>query len=939
MNARRAEVWAALAGTACAVVSACGDVPTTRPGGIVDGEVDLGHPSVAALLDDQLRPMCTGSLVTPTVVLTAAHCLVAWQSGRVALPAHAFFGTEVTGEGVTVEIAWGEVYPGYNETRFAGDVALLGLTEAVALPPLPLIDRQLTAAVVGVPVRIVGFGFPNTGPSGTPGNKLFRDMVIESLSPEAFEYGEITCNGDSGGPAFLTDGSDEMVAGVTSNGPRGCHGWGSSARVDAYLPWIRSRMHLVGSLCEIDGRCTRDCGQPDPDCECPPDGRCADCSDRTDVDCELARVGEPCASAGCESGAACYDGRCLETCVPGQQNCPDSLQCAGDAGSVNSVCVGDSTEAPPPSGCSWAGDPRDGVAVTWLVWLMLAVWVGSRKRGAPRCVALASWAVVAAALLAACESAELARGDERPVDEPFPPDAPMLDWFEDVTESSGVASVDMMDVRGVAIADLDGDGLLDIVAPRGYYGVVALRNAGAFRFDDVTTDSGLVLPLQFHAIAVAAGDLDNDGFVDLVVSGNQGIVAFRNEGGGAFLLRGRDAGFALETDRDYALLVSDLDGDGAIDIYAAHMTTPQRPFPDRLYRNLGDFTFADVPSRYGLDSAGETRAAPLTFDFDRDGDLDVYFANDTRVIDSGERPLPREAYPHQIPEPDRLFRNDGPDTGGGARFTDVSVEAGVDVPRSSMGVAIGDFSGDGIPDLFVSDFGQNDVLLGLGDGTFTDGSEAGPVFARRLDSQCNASDLAVSSLCWLVSWGATYEDFDLDGVQDLIVANSMVPALAGSMFGARQPMESWRGLGDGRFAPVQAGLSWRVGRGLAPADLDNDGDLDLVVAGTDSLYLFRNRVTAGNWLRVMLAGHRSNAMGLGAEVRAVLTSGRTLTRYIGAGGVEKSWAAPEAHFGLGAERVAHLEIVWPTGNVQVVRDIPVGQRIVIHEEEEGSPAP
>ncbi|HEY6460047.1 MAG TPA: FG-GAP-like repeat-containing protein, partial [Polyangiaceae bacterium] len=421
----------------------------------------------------------------------------------------------------------------------------------------------------------------------------------------------------------------------------------------------------------------------------------------------------------------------------------------------------------------------------------------------------------------------------------------------------------------------------DIVAPTANGMTYVYSNLGGLRFRDVTAASGV----DGHGVASGATlcDLDGDGDLDLLLSTDAQAVGgnlffFRNQGNGVFADATAATGLTT-TGSVRSVLCADLDGDGLLDVYVANYGfigvagIPGRA--DAFFRNRGDGTFVDLASRLGFDTDGFTWTVAAS-DYDGDGDLDLYVANDTFATDDGTRPAPPyDAGLGFTPPGDRLFRNDGPGADGYPVFTDVSASAGaaLTTPRSTMGVVAADFTGDGVPDYYVSNYGRKALLAGTGDGGFVDRTSAFGLEAIERhagpDGLCGAGQ--TSAECLLVSWAGALEDFDLDGRRDLVL-------LDGDLHGGPQPQAVWRGMapeaGTGTaFAPVQTDLPWAAARALVPADLDGDGDLDLVMTTWNGpVELFENVAAehdggaAAAWTSVTLQGSTSAPEGRGAVV-------------------------------------------------------------------------
>ena len=434
---------------------------------------------------------------------------------------------------------------------------------------------------------------------------------------------------------------------------------------------------------------------------------------------------------------------------------------------------------------------------------------------------------------------------------------------------------------------------------------------------------------------MAVGDYDNDGWEDLYVTYLDGGVLYHNNGDGTFTDVTAKAGVGNPGRWGTSVAFGDYDNDGYLDLYVANYVDldldhlpefGQGPFcqyrgipvscgprglkgsRDRLYHNNGDGTFTDVTERLNIDPGGYYGLGVLWLDYDKDGCLDLYVANDS--------------------SPSLLYHND---CKGG--FSEVGAEAGVAYSadgreQAGMGIDSADYDNDGWPDLVKTNFSDdaNDLYHNDGNGQFTD--LAGP------------AGFGPISIPFL-GFGVKFADFDNDGWPDLFVANGHVnPQMDQHSFGvtyAERPL-LFHNLGTGKFEEVGltagAPLTRRyVARGAAVADFLNSGREDLLVSVLDgSPVLLRNSTPKpGHWLRIRLVGTRSNRDGLGARVE-VKAGSLTQTAEVRANSSFESASDPRLHFGLGAAtRVDSVVVHWPCGKVETLGPEAADQELVIEE--------
>jgi hypothetical protein len=499
---------------------------------------------------------------------------------------------------------------------------------------------------------------------------------------------------------------------------------------------------------------------------------------------------------------------------------------------------------------------------------------------------------------------------------------------------------------GVLLVDYDRDGWQDIYltnAPtvemslKGQKAKSALyRNNRDGTFADVTDRAGVGHP--GFAMGGAAGDYNNDGWPDLYVTCLGGNVLYRNNGDGTFADVTKQAGVA-DGRWSAGAAFGDYDGDGFLDLLVANYVdfklddlpgfgnAPTCKFRgldvqcgprglkgagDSLFRNNGDGTFTDVTKQAGVsDPAGFYGMQPVWSDLGNRGRLDAYVANDSTA--------------------NFLYRYEG-----GNKFTDIGLESGTAVSadgseQGSMGVAVGDYTRTGRFSIFVTNFADeyNTLYRNEGDYNFVDVSHA-----------ANVSQMSRP----YVGWGTGFFDLDNDGWLDLLVVNGHVyPQVDTLPSGARyrQPKLLHVNLGNGAFcdASRQAGpalLEPRASRGAAFGDLDNDGRIDVVVNDLDGPpMVLRNEGggDANSWVTLELAAKKGSPLAIGARVRVVTADGAQIEE-VRSGASYLSQNDLRLHFGLGkSAKVDLVEIRWPSGKVEQLKDLAAGKFYSILEGE------
>ena len=441
--------------------------------------------------------------------------------------------------------------------------------------------------------------------------------------------------------------------------------------------------------------------------------------------------------------------------------------------------------------------------------------------------------------------------------------------FTDVTLKAGVQGHGYE--MGVAVGDYNNDGLEDLYVV-GVHGNTLYRNNGDGTFTDVTAAAGVggvdSRGRQLWSVSAAWIDYDNDGHLDLIVSNYCDWTA------------GSDpiCGGLTATDRAYC----------HPDMYRAE--------PMLLYHNNGDGTFTEVSAKAGIGNLLGKGMGVAVADYDGDGRPDIFIANDN------DRNL--------------LIRNLG-----AGKLREVGMEAAIAYNGdgrqiSGMGADFRDFDGDGLPDILMTGLrGETfELFRNNGKGGFEDASAS--------------SGLLGLSRPWN-GWSCGFADFDNDGRQDIFIA------CGGLDMNEPQPNRVLRNAG-GRFEDVsaQAGSDFatpRVHRGAAFADFDNDGRIDTAVTSINGpVELWMNRSPMQHWLQLKLKGTRSNASALGAKVICKSASRTQVTFVANSVGYGCS-SDLRVHFGLGEDRSASIEIHWPSGIFQEVKNISCDQRIEVQE--------
>jgi hypothetical protein len=536
----------------------------------------------------------------------------------------------------------------------------------------------------------------------------------------------------------------------------------------------------------------------------------------------------------------------------------------------------------------------------------------------------------------ACQNSEKNAVSENPFLEPIPPAGE--DFYLNVTKSSGInfkhsigddhlTNIIESVGGGAAFLDYDQDGLMDIYMvsgsfhdrlsdqeykPTEKFTNKLFRNKGDGTFENVTQKAGV--GHGGYGMGVTIGDYNNDGYPDIYVSNHGPNVLYKNNGNGTFTDISKKAGVDGDESSVGAVWL-DYDNDGLLDLYVGNYLSfdpdykfyyAPDGFPgpmsfdgeiDHLYKNLGNDKFEEVTEAMGVFNENGRAMGVGAADYDGDGFVDIYVANDHMV--------------------NFMYKNEG-----GKGFKEVGIPSGtafnqVGEGTISMAVDFGDYNNDGLLDIWVSDDGYCSLYENQGNGVFTE--------------MAYPAGISVAA-AQHVGWSSAFIDYDNDCDLDIFKTNGELKHLYG------QEDQLFENNGNGKYTDVSVdrGEYFKeelVGRGACFGDYDNDGDIDVYIVNlNDYGVLLRNdHGNEKNWIQLLLVGTKSNRDAIGARVKISVNGKEQIAQKKSASGY-LSQSDPRIHFGLGdATVVDRIEVIWPSGIIQVLENVEVGKILKITE--------
>ena len=492
------------------------------------------------------------------------------------------------------------------------------------------------------------------------------------------------------------------------------------------------------------------------------------------------------------------------------------------------------------------------------------------------------------------------------------------DHMKNIVESVG---------GGAAFLDYDQDGYMDIYTCSGTWVEGFSKsekpdklpenhlyhNMQNGTFEDVTEKAGVGGP--WYSMGLTVGDFNNDGYPDIFISNYGPNVLYKNNGDGTFTDATKVTMVGGGKECSVGAVWLDFDNDGLLDLYVGNYLSfdPEYKYyyapdgfpgplaydsqPDILYRNKGDGSFEDVTKKMGIVDIDGRAMGVGAADYDDDGFVDIYVANDHTV--------------------NYLWHNNE-----GKGFTDRGTMSGTGFSQAgeatvSMSVDFADYNGDGLLDIFISDDNYCSLYENIGNGLFSD--------------QSYSSGISVAS-GQFVGWSSSFLDYDNDGDADIFKANGELKHLYG------QEDQLFENVENGKFkdVSVERGQYFReenVGRGACLGDYDNDGDIDIYITNLDSQgkFLRNNKGNQNNWVTLNLVGQTSNRDGIGSRIK-LIAGGKVQTAQKKSTTGYLSQNDPRMHFGLEKNDVVErIEIKWPSGKFQVLENIKANQILMVKE--------
>lgn len=503
--------------------------------------------------------------------------------------------------------------------------------------------------------------------------------------------------------------------------------------------------------------------------------------------------------------------------------------------------------------------------------------------------------------------------------------------FVDITEDAGIDHqfkvFEGMFGGGICVFDMDNDGFEDVFMTSGMNEDVLYRNHGNGTFTNAYEGSGLEITRKYVTQGVAGADINRDGWVDLFVTtiNTKNPVSeipraknllFLNKGDGTFDEVGEAYGIEELVTFSTGPSFGDFNADGWPDVYVgnyfheyeggldyisdATIVNIHQTAKGHLLLNKSGKRFVNVYEDYGLDFKGFSFGGVFT-DFDNDGDQDIIVNHDF-----GYKRTPNLFLENLYPKKE---------------FKDVAEAYEMDLKINSMGTAIADINDDGLMDYFFSNIKFNWMMMSQGEG-------------EAYENQLKEKGMSI----FTISWGSNFADFDHDGDMDLYVANGDLNPNCTPMADFFFENENGKFSDKGRAYGIN---DYGIGRGSVVFDIENDGDLDVLVINQEAVKnypvstktrLYRNDLAKGNWLKVALKGIQSESRGLGSRVEIAIGAKRMMREIDGGGSSHLSQNSTIAHFGIGDETsVDSIVISWTGGNKQTLLNPPINQLVQIEE--------